>query len=300
MTVSRRQFLEYCKNAAAAVGLSTVQLGQLEKALANPNGPSVIWLSGSSCTGCSVSFLNRISTTGPQTAADVLVNVINLEYHPNLMAAAGESAARVAQEAMNRGGYILAVEGGVPTAFGGNTCWAWTLDGVDVTFLDAVKSMAAQASQVLCIGTCASYGGIPAAPPNPAGVQSVKAVTLRNTVNIPGCPPHPDWMIWTIANLLGGTLGVLDSLGRPVGLFKRKVHDICPRRELEKATRYGQDSRCLKEIGCLGPETVAPCPTSLWNNRTNWCIDANSLCIGCTNPTFPKNPLRRLVNGNNA
>ena len=126
MTVSRRQFLDFCKNAAAAVGLSTVQLGQLEKALANPNGPSVIWLSGSSCTGCSVSFLNRISTTGPQTAADVLVNVINLQYHPNLMAAAGESAARVAQEAMNRGGYILAVEGGVPTAFGGNTCWAWT------------------------------------------------------------------------------------------------------------------------------------------------------------------------------
>ena len=75
----------------------------------------------------------------------------------------------------------------------------------------------------------------PPLPPNPTGVQSVKAVTLRNTVNIPGCPPHPDWMIWTIANLLGGTLGALDSYGRPVGLFSRKVHDICPRREHEEA-----------------------------------------------------------------
>jgi hypothetical protein len=74
---------------------------------------------------------------------------------------------------MNRGGYILAVEGGVPTAFGGNTCWAWSLDGVDVTFLDAVRSMAAQASQVLCIGTCASFGGIPHLL-QPNGVQSVK------------------------------------------------------------------------------------------------------------------------------
>jgi hydrogenase small subunit len=292
MTVSRRQFLELCKNGAAAVGLSAVNLSLLEKALAKPGAPSVIWLSGSSCTGCSVSFLNRVSNTAPQTTADVLINIINLQYHPTLMAAAGESAARIAQQAVAGGNYILAVEGGVPTAFGGNVCWAWSLNGTDVTFLEAVKTMAASAAQVVCVGTCASWGGIPAAAPNPAGVQSVKAVTLRNTVNIPGCPPHPDWMIWTIANLLAGTLGSLDSYGRPVGLFGPTVHDQCPRRGTEEASQYGQDNRCLREIGCHGPDTVAPCPISRWNGGVNWCVDANALCIGCTDPAFPGTALR--------
>jgi hydrogenase small subunit len=298
MMVSRREFLKYCKNAAAAVGLSSTQLASLEKALAGENAPSVVWLSGSSCTGCSVSFLNRISTSAPASAADVLINVINLRYHPNLMAAAGQSAAQIAMDVMQSGNYILAVEGGVPTAFGGNACWAWSLNGVDVTFLDAVKMLGANASQIVCIGTCASFGGIPAAPPNPTGVQTVKAVTLRNTVNIPGCPAHPDWMVGAIAGLLTGTLGSLDSYGRPVSIFKRSVHDQCPRKGTEAAHYLEQaDGRCLKEFGCLGPSAPAPCPTTMWNNRANWCVDANAICIGCTAPNFPKNPMRKVING---
>jgi len=292
MVVSRRQFLTYCKNAAAALGLGATQLAQLEKALANPGAPSVIWLSGSSCTGCSVSFLNRFAPSAPATAADVLIDVINLRYHPNLMAAAGESAAQVALEVMQAGNYILAVEGGVPTAFGGNACLAWSVGGTDVTFLDAVTSLAARASEVICIGTCASFGGIPAAPPNPAGIRTVGEVTLRNTVNVAGCPPHPDWMVSTIAGLLANNLGPLDSYRRPMSLFSRTVHSLCPRREREEASQYGQDNRCLEELGCLGPGTMGPCPTSLWNNGVNWCADANTNCIGCTNPNFPTAPLR--------
>ena len=298
MVVSRRQFLNYCKNAAAALGLGATQLGQLEKALANPGAPSVIWLSGSSCTGCSMSFLNRIASSGPAaTAADVLINVINLRYHPNLMAAAGESAAQVALDVMEEGNFILAVEGGVPTAFGGHACLAWSVGGTDVTFLEAVTSLGARASHIICVGTCAAWGGIPAAPPNPTGVQSVGAVTLRPTVNIPGCPPHPDWMIGTIAGLLGGTLGILDSYGRPVSLFKRSVHDQCPRKGTEAAHALNQaDGHCLKEFGCLGPQTVAPCPLTRWNNGVNWCVDSNAICISCANPAFPKNPLRKVIN----
>jgi hydrogenase small subunit len=167
--------------------------------------------------------------------------------------------------------------------------------GRDVTFLEAVTSLGARAAQIICVGTCAAWGGISAAAPNPTGVQSVGAVTLRTTVNIPGCPPHPDWMIGTIAGLLGGTLGTLDSYGRPVSFFKRPVHDQCPRKGTEPARTYGEDGRCLKEIGCLGPQTVAPCPQTLWNNRTNWCVDANAVCISCTNPASPKNPLRKEI-----
>ncbi len=126
MAITRRDFLKYCGLSAVALGLSSTDLLQIEESLANPAGPTVIWLQGASCTGCSMSFLNRISTSAPTTAADVLINSINLTYHSNLMALAGQSAANIAEQAYNTGGYILAVEGGVPTAFGGRTCWAWT------------------------------------------------------------------------------------------------------------------------------------------------------------------------------
>ena len=92
-----------------------------------------------------MSFLNRISTSAPTTAANVLLNSINLVYHPNLMAMAGQSAVDLAKAAYTKGGYILAVEGGVPTAFGGRTCWAWTYNGVDVTFQQVVTDLAAKA-----------------------------------------------------------------------------------------------------------------------------------------------------------
>ena len=137
--VSRRDFLKYCGVGAATLGLTMSDLGHLEKALANPSGPSVIWLQGTGCTGCSESFLNRISTSSPQTAANVLIDAINLVYHPNLMAAAGQDAVAQAEAAYSKGGYVLAVEGGIPTAFGGKACYAWTYNGIEVTFESAVR-----------------------------------------------------------------------------------------------------------------------------------------------------------------
>ena len=95
-----------------------------------------------------------------------------------------------------------------------------------------------------------------------------------------------------IARLLAGSSIALDSYGRPAGLFNRTVHDQCPRKETDEVKYYGVDNRCLKALGCLGPDTIAPCPAGRWNNGVNWCVDANSLCIGCTNPSFPVSHLR--------
>ncbi len=295
MEISRRHFLELCRGSAAGLGFGAAYLGQLERALANPSAKTVVWLMGSGCTGCSVSVLNRIGTSTdklPKTVAEVLIQTINLTYHPTLMSAAGESASAVAEAAYNSGNYLLAVEGAVPTAFNGATCWAWSRGGVDVTFKDAVTRLASRASAIMCVGTCASWGGVNAAPPNPTGALGVKAATLRNTLNIAGCPPHPDWVVWAIANLLTNTVGALDSYGRPLALYRRTVHDLCPRREAREAWTYGQDGYCLKEIGCSGPQTRGNCPTIRWNGGANWCVDANSQCIGCTEPTFAMSTLR--------
>jgi len=287
MNVSRRDFLKFCGISAATLGLSATDLFRLKEVLANPNAPPVIWLQGSACTGCSVSFLNRISTTAPLTAADVLTNSINLIYHPNLMGLAGDFAVDEIEKAYNKGGYVLVVEGGVPTKDGGVACLAWSHDKGDVTFLQAVLELSSKAAAILSVGTCASFGGIPAAPPNPTGVQSVKAATGKKTINIPGCPPHPDWIVWVVVQLLLNKSISLDSSGRPQKLFSRTVHDVCPRKERDEARYFGVDRRCLKELGCRGPETKANCPQVLWNGGVNWCIDANAPCLGCTNPNFP-------------
>ncbi len=284
------------------MALSTTQLGFLQKALAATTGPTVLWLQGAACTGCSVSFLNRIAPDAPATAADVLLQTVNLAYHPNLMGAAGELAVAQAKKAYDTGGYILVVEGGVPTAFGGNTCLAWTVQGKDTTFQQAVLDYSARASQVIAVGTCAAYGGIPAAGPNPTGVKGVGAVTLRNTLNIPGCPPHPDWIVWAIAHLLTNSVGDLDCSGRPVALYGATIHENCWRyaafQANQHATAYGQDNLCLVDLGCHGPQTQAACPSTGWNNMANWCVDANATCLGCTSPAFPFQSIRKTTGRN--
>jgi hydrogenase small subunit len=292
MILTRRDFLNLCTSSAAVLGLSASDILHLQELFAGTNAPTVLWLQGSGCTGCSVSFLNYVSSTAPRTPADILINNVNLAYHPTVMAASGQSAVNAAQAAYNKGGYVLVVEGGVPTAFGGNTCIAWTSNGTHVTFKDAVTSLAAKASKVLCIGTCASYGGVSAAAPNLSAVKSVKSIIGKSTFNIPGCPPHPNWIVWAIVKILTKASVRFDSYGRPTDLYSTTVHDRCPRREKEETHTYGQDLRCLEELGCRGPKTRANCPVQRWNNGANWCVDANSQCIGCTEPWFPNSTLR--------
>jgi hydrogenase small subunit len=292
MKISRRDFLRFCTASSATLAFGPLDLLKLERALANPDGPSVLWLQGSGCTGCSVSLLNRFSSSAPTTAADLLINTIDLAYHPNLMAVAGDAAVAVARQVAAAGNYYLAVEGGIPTAYGGAPCWAWTENGVDITCANAVTSLASRAKAVLAIGTCAAWGGMSAAAPNPTGVKSVSAVIGKPTVNIAGCPPHPDWIVWGVAKALTGSVGTLDAHGRPTALFGRTVHDQCPREDASDATAYGQDNRCLQHLGCYGPVTRAGCPVTKWNAQANWCIDANAHCIGCTEATFPGAPLR--------
>jgi hydrogenase small subunit len=119
------------------------------------------------------------------------------------------------------------------------------------------------------------------------GVKGVQAVTGKNTINIAGCPTHPDWIVYAVARLLAGQSLPLDGYGRPSALFNRTVHSVCPRRERGEAERFGVDGRCLEELGCRGPVTRANCPTLRWNNQASWCIEVNAPCLGCTEPTFP-------------
>jgi Ni,Fe-hydrogenase I small subunit len=58
----------------------------------------------------------------------------------------------------------------------------WTEKGKEVTALEAVRTLAPKAKAVLSIGTCASFGGIPAGNPNPTGVIRPAVAKLRNEI----------------------------------------------------------------------------------------------------------------------
>jgi hydrogenase small subunit len=286
MQISRRTFVKYASASAAALGLSGVQLRRAEEVIAASTTPPVIWLSGSGCTGCSISLMNAVNPT----IDEILTTAISLRYHPNLMAAAGDLAVSSALSTAQAGGHILVVEGAIPTGASSGYCYVWDEGGRSVTMADAVSAMAATASQVIAVGACAAFGGIPAANPS-AHITGLSSFLGRSVIAIPGCPANPGWVVGAIVQLLAGTPPALDSYGRPSAWFGRTIHSQCPRREREEANTFGQSGLCLKEIGCKGPETRADCPTRLWNGGRSWCVAVNGPCIGCTEPNFPRFPL---------
>jgi len=122
------------------------------------------------------------------------------------MAGAGEPAIEVMVDTSGKkkGGYILIVEGAIPTAKGGIHGVVGEKDGKPMTMKSWVETLAKDALAVIALGSCAAFGGIPAAYPNPTQCRSVgeffkPKASSTPLVNIPGCPPHPDWFVGTVA-----------------------------------------------------------------------------------------------------
>ncbi len=294
--LTRRDFVKYLAASTVIAGYSQSDLGRVFEALAQSDKPPVVWLQGSGCNGCSVSLLNSVNPAPD----DLLLNSIDLQYHPTLMGAAGNMAVSAVMQALNTGITVLVVEGAIPTAHD-RYCTVWeTADGHHVSMREAVVQLAGAADYVLAVGSCSAFGGIPARSVD-TGAQSVASVLPgRAVVNIPGCPSHPDWIIGAIVDILvRGGLPPLDRYNRPLAYFGQRVHDICPLRERSEAHTFGQEFQCLEELGCMGKQTWADCTIRGWNNGVSWCMAANALCIGCTEPFFPRFPLHSDEDGGN-
>lgn len=290
MVLERRKFLQIIGSSAAAMGLSHLWLPKIVQAmLENPGNPPVIWFQGQSCTGCSISTLN----TAYPDIAKVITEIISLEFHPSIMASAGEQALKVLDYALENqaGKFVLVVEGAIPTQATGNFNTMGEKDGKPITALDWVTRLGNASKAILNVGTCSSFGGIPAGTPNPTGAKAVRDILPKATmINIPGCPPHPDWVIGTIAHVLLYGIPELDKDLRPLVFYKGLIHENCERRADFEAGKFAKDygeEGCLFELGCKGP--MAYCDASIrgWNNGVNWCNRSGGPCIACTEPTFP-------------
>ena len=283
--VSRRDFMKYSGMITAALGLSPAMVPRMAEALATQR-PPVVYLSFAECTGCGESLLR---TTNP-SIEQVLFDLISLDYYETVEAAAGNQIEEVLHSTVKKydGKFICIVDGSIPTKKGYGM-----IAGKEM--MDIAKDIIPKAMATICVGTCSSYGGLPAAGPNPGAAKSVKEVTGVNTINIPGCPPNAINIIGTIAHfLLLGKLPEVDDVGRPLWAFGMTIHDSCPRRshyeEGNFVQQFGdegaQNGWCLYEMGCKGPETHSNCSLVKWNQGVNWPIGAGHPCIGCTEPDF--------------
>jgi hydrogenase small subunit len=283
--ISRRDFLKFCTTLATTMGLSATWLPKIANALENAIRPSVVWLSFQDCMGCTESF----SRTHAITLESLLFDYLSLDYHHLLQATAGDRAEAIRQQALEQD-YFLIVEGSIAL---GNPGYS-TIAGV--SNVETLHEMAKNAQAIIAVGSCASFGGIAGASPNPTGAVAVSdLVTDKILIHVPGCPPIPTVITATIAYLIIlRTLPVLDRLNRPFSLYKHTVHEHCPRRTFfnqglfaESFNDIGaQKGWCLFKLGCRGPSTHNACTTAQWNAHTSSPIHAGHGCLGCSEPHF--------------
>lgn len=290
--VSRRDFLKFCTAVAVTMGMGEAFAPAVAEALTGKR-PSVVYLHNAECTGCTEALLRAYQPF----VDELILDTISLDYQETIMAAAGEAAEAALEQAIsNPDGFICLVEGAVPTAMDGKYGYVG-----GHTMLDLCTRVLPKAKAVISYGTCAAYGGMQAARPNPTGAMGINACFGEggfkplgiNAINVPGCPPNPLNIIGTIVAYLTKKPIELDSEGRPVMFFGESVHDLCERRKHFEAGEFApsfdsEEARkgwCLYELGCKGPQTFNNCPKVLFND-TNWPVAAGHPCIGCSEPNF--------------
>jgi hydrogenase small subunit len=190
-----------------------------------------IWIAGAACSGCSVSLLNAINPSIQNVLVDPVLpgKHVSLKFHATVMAGQGEAVVKVMKDTSTKKpkGYLLIVDGSIPTGEDGLYCRIGELDGRELTMMEMTAELARDALAVLAVGTCAAFGGIPSGAPNPTGAKAVsdffKEQGIKTPlINVSGCPPHPDWMLGTIADVLLNGLPSPDALDeklRPKAFF---------------------------------------------------------------------------------
>jgi hydrogenase small subunit len=285
--------------------------GPLEKVYA-------FWLGGMGCDGCSIAAVGATEpsveelTTGSIPGLPLLVlhhYVLSLDSGDHFTHALEE-----AEEGKLDAPYVIVYEGSIAdenltidgepwAAEGALPLWSPAEERRRIPTAEWVRRLSPGAAAVIAIGTCATWGGIPAAAGNPTGSMSVMDFLGKEyrsafglpVINVPGCAPVGDNFTETVAMLLmflnkQGPLPEFDDVGRPLWQMGETVHRHCPRagwyEEGTFAKEFG-DKECLVEIGCWGPVVNCNITERGAVGHMGGCMVSGGVCIGCTMPGFP-------------
>ena len=286
--VTRRRFLAYCGTLTATLALPPRYAGRIAMALQDASRLPVVWLNGQDCAGNTEALLRGARPT----VSEVILDVLSLDYHEVLMAAAGHEAERARDATIERfpERYVAVVEGSVPLADGGTHCLVGGRP-----FVDIVREVCDQAAFTVAVGSCAVDGGLPGAAGGPTGAVGVRGLVKGPVLNLPGCPVNPENLTAAIVNYVTfGELPATDPLGRPLFAYGDTVHQHCKSLPHYRARRFVEEwgdaghraGWCLYNMGCRGPSTEANCSVIGFNDGTSWPVEAGHGCVGCTAPRF--------------
>jgi hydrogenase small subunit len=289
--ISRREALKKIYRAIVVAGAAgLVSYRDLLAAVARTpdQRPTVIWLHGTSCTGCSCSFLDIDYVP----VVDILTKFTNLAFHPDVSLATGSQVTEILDRLLaTKQEYVFVLEGGIPVSMP----HACVMGGRPMT--EWVEKLASHAGTCIAAGTCAALGGIPKMHGTVTGSMTLDEFLLHKgidkpLVNLPNCPMKPEHFVYTVLHLVQtDKLPDLDESKRPLRFFSFTNHDRCilyaDFQEKRFATRIGEPG-CLLKLGCQGPVTKNDCLLTGHNGNTNSCIRAGHPCIGCASEEFPR------------
>lgn len=288
--LERRDFLKFCSVVAGMFALPARAAVEIAAAVEKKQKPTLVWLEFQDCAGNTESLLR----SSRPSVAEIVLDTLSIDYHETIMAAAGHQAEENLHNTVEKlaGNYIAVVEGSIPTGAGGAYC---TVGGRSAH--EIAQEVCGHAAATIAIGTCAAFGGLPAAAPNPTGALGVNDAVpgLKNLINLSACPANVENLTaLLIYNLTYDRWPPLDRHRRPLFAYGKSIHDNCERRAHFDAGQYVEawgdaghrDGYCLYKMGCKGPVAFQNCPDIRWNNGTNWPIGCGHPCVGCAEPDF--------------
>lgn len=265
------------------------------QAAVNPAQPIaelfVIWIGGASCEGCTMAVLGA---SRPGLEDLLLGQVPNMPrvrlLHPALAVESGD--AYIAQlEAAAKGElapFVLILEGSVLDETLAGQGYFSRL-GRHLTVAAWLKRLAPRAEAVIAIGSCATWGGIPAAIGSPTGAMGLEDFLGRNyisrgglpVINVPGCAPSGaafiDTVIYVVYHLAQLVPLDLDDQRRPRWLYRELTHPMPPRTDYLPVESYLEANR--PAVGCH-------VPSDGWMRGIGGCVRVGGACIGCTDRDF--------------
>ena len=268
--------------------------------------------SGLSCDGDSVAMTSAVNPSLEDIITGAIPGMPKVVAHNPVLAY--ENGAEFMEawydaEAGKLDPFVLIVEGSLPNEkINGEGHFAGMgvnpSNGQPITTNEWVDRLAPKAAAVVALGTCATYGGIPAMKNNPTGAMGVcdylgwgwTSAAGLPVVNIPGCPAQPDNTTEALTVLVMALAGIapvpeLDDQHRLTMHFGRTVHEGCNRAAFYEhgnfATEYGSDHRCLVKLGCKGPVVKCNVPIRGWQSGVGGCPNVGGICMACTMPGFP-------------
>jgi hydrogenase small subunit len=255
----------------------------------------VIWIAGAGCDGCTMTMLGA---SQPSIEDLLLGRLAGLPpvvlVHPTLALASGAAYRALLDGAAagTLGPFVVVLEGSVldeSRAGEGSFSRFGSDDDRPLTIAAWIDRLVPRAEAVVAIGSCATWGGVPAGAGNPTGAMGLETYLGRNftsaaglpVVNVPGCAPSGDAFVETLVSVLLHLRRLvpldLDDDRRPRWLYRKLAHPLPPRADYVPEEAYAVAGR--PGVGC-------PVPAVGWMKGVGGCATVGGACIGCTGRDF--------------